>query len=172
MNEDVVAPVTMPPPPTPLAGVGVAAAVVTAIAGWLALGGSLLSEASLFGGLLMLWYWANIEQLSLRCLPRAIFGALVGIGLAWGMFYGASQFGPAGLAVGLILLIIAIYLDILKVVPLFVNGATMLYSIIAAAPLVQLKVNWAELCIATIGGGLFFGAFVAVAGWLGKRLAA
>jgi hypothetical protein len=172
MTENLAPQPATPPPPKPLAGVGVAAAVVVAIVGWLVLGGSLLSEASLFGGLLMLWYWANIEQLALRRLPSAIFGALVGIGLAWGMFYGATHYGPSGLAIGLILLVVAIYLDIIKVVPLFVNGATMLYSIIAAAPLVQLKVNWIELCIATIGGGVFFGAFVAVAGWLGKRLAA
>jgi hypothetical protein len=118
----------------------------------------------------MLWYWANIEQLALPRLPSAIFGALVGTGLAWGMFYGATHYGPSGLAIGLILLIVAIYLDIIKVVPLFVNGATMLYSIIAAAPLVQLKVNWIELCLATIGGGLFFGAFVGAVGWLGRKL--
>jgi hypothetical protein len=170
MTENLAPQPATPPPPTPLAGVGVAAAAVTAIAGWLAVGGSLLSEASLFGGLLMLWYWANIEQLALRRLPSAILGSLVGIGVAWGMFYGATYYGPFGLGVGLFLLIIVIYLDILKVMPLFVNGATMLYSIIAAAPLVQLKVNWIELCLATIGGALFFGAFVAAVGWLGRKL--
>jgi hypothetical protein len=170
MTEIIAPPPATPPSPKPLAGVGVAAAVVIAIAGWLAVGGSLLSEASLFGGLLMLWYWANIEQLALRRLPSAIFGALVGIGLAWGMFYGATHYGPSGLAIGLLLLIAAIYIDILKVLPMFVNAATMLYSIIAAAPLVQLKVNWIELCLATIGGGLFFGAFVGAVGWLGRKL--
>lgn len=156
--------------PPLLAGIGVAAAVVTAIAGWLFLGGSLLSEASLFGGLIMLWYWANVEQLDAARLPSAILGALVGIGLAWGMYFGASRYGSPGLAIGLLLLIIAIYLDIVKLVPTFVNGATMLYSIIAAAPLVQLKVNWIELCLATVGGGLFFAAYVAALRWVGARL--
>ncbi len=154
------------PPPPPLAGVGVAAGLVAAIAAWFALAGSFLTEASLFGGLLMLWYWANFERLSLPRLLPSIAGALVGIGLAWGMFYGLTQHGPLGLAVGLSLLIVAIYLDIVKLAPLFVNGATMLFSIVAAAPLVQLKIDWIELCLSTAGGGLFFGGLIALAKWV------
>jgi hypothetical protein len=171
MTENVAREAALPSPPPPLAGVGVAAAVVLAIAGWLVLGSALLSETALFGGLLLLWYWANVEQLALRRLPSVILGALVGIGLAWGMFYGASRYGPLGLAVGLLLLIISIYLDIVKIVPMFVNGATMLFSIIAAAPLVQLKIDWIELCLATVGGGLFFAAYVSVLRGVGARLA-
>jgi hypothetical protein len=159
------------PPPPPLAGVGVAAGLVAAIAGWFALAGLFLTEASLFGGLLMLWYWANFERMALPRLLPSILGALVGIGLAWGMFYGLTQHGPLGLAVGLSLLIVAIYLDIVKLAPLFINGATMLFSIVAAAPLVQLKVDWVELCLSAAGGGLFFGGLIALLKWLAGRKA-
>jgi hypothetical protein len=159
-----------PPPPSPLAGLGVAAALVTAIIGWFALGGAFLTESTLFGGLMLLWYWAKVEHLSMQRLPASIVGALVGIGVAWAMFYGASNYGSTGFALGLLLLIIAIYLDIVQVFPLFVNASTMLFSIVAAAPLVQLKVNWIELYLATAGGGIFFGAFVAAAMWIAGKL--
>jgi hypothetical protein len=162
-----------PPPPSLLAGLGAAAALVTAIIGWFALGGAFLSESTLFGGLMLLWYWAKVEHLSMQRLPASIAGALVGIGVAWVMFYGASNYGAVGFSLGLLLLLIAIYLDIVQIFPLLFNASTMLYSIVAAAPLVQLNVNWVELCLATIGGGVFFGAYVAavmgIAGKLSQR---
>jgi hypothetical protein len=159
-----------PPPPSKLAGLGVAAVLVVAIVGWVALGGAFLSETSLFGGFLVLWYWAKVEHLAPQRLSASIIGGLVGIGVAWVMFFGATNYGALGFAVGLTLLVVSIYLDIIQVFPLFVNASTMLFSIIAAAPLVQLKINWVELCLATAGGGIFFAACVAAANWLASRL--
>jgi hypothetical protein len=170
MTDAILATSEPPLPPAPLAGLVVAAALVTAIIGWFALAGAFLSEPTLFGGLMLLWYWAKVEHLSMQRLPASIIGALVGIGVAWAMFYGASNYGPTGFACGLALLIIAIYLDIIQVVPLFVNASTMLFSIVAAAPLVQLKVNWIEFSLATAGGGVFFGAFVAAVTSLAGKL--
>ena len=46
----------------------------------------------------------------------------------------------------------------------------MLYVTVAAAPLVQLKVNWIELCLATVGGGIFFALFVEAVKWLAGKL--
>lgn len=157
------------PPPGPLVGFGILLIVVVAIVGWAIIGGHYLSDVSLFGGFLMLWYWANVEQLSLARLPAALIGALVGIGLAWALLYGVVNYGGAGLLVGLLLLILALYLDILKALPLFVNASTMLYVTVAAAPLVQLKVNWIELCLATVGGGIFFALFVEAVKWLAGK---
>jgi hypothetical protein len=159
-----------PPPPTLLAGLGVAAVLVAAIVGWVALGGAFLSETSLFGGFLVLWYWAKVEHLAPQRLPASIIGGLVGIGVAWAMFYGATNYGAVGFAAGLSLLVLSIYLDIVQAAPLFVNASTMLFSIIAAAPLVQLKINWVEMCLATAGGGIFFAACVAAAQWLASNL--
>jgi hypothetical protein len=170
MTETTLAQPDLPPPPTPLAGLGVTAVVISAIFAWVALGSTFLSEPSLFGGFMMLWYWGKVEHLSMSRLPATVLGALVGIGIAWVMFYCASNYGPAGFAFGLFVLIVAIYLDVIQVFPMFVNASTMLLSIVAAAPLVQLKVNWIELCLATSGGGIFFGAYVAAVMWIvGRR---
>ena len=158
-----------PPPPPPLAGVAVAAVIVLALAGWVALGSQFMSESSLFGGFLVLWYWAKVEKLSMQRLPATVLGGLVGILVAWAMFYGASNYNGTGLALGLLLLIFAIYLDVIQVLPLLFNASTMLFSIIAAAPLVQLKVDWMELCLAVAVGGIYFGAFVAAVMWLAGK---
>ncbi len=48
----------------------------------------------------------------------------------------------------------------IKAVPFAINASTMLFLTVAAAPLIQLKVNWQELVLSTVVGGLFFGAVV------------
>ena len=170
MTEAAPSLIAAPPPPSPVGGLGVAAVVVVAIFAWVFVAGTFLSKPSLFGGFMMLWYWAKVEHLSMRRLPASVIGGLAGIGLAWAMYYCASRFGPVGFVAGLILLIIAIYLDIIEIFPTFVNASTMLYSIVAAAPLVQLKVNWVELLLAAAGGGVFFGAYVGAVMWLAARV--
>jgi hypothetical protein len=170
MTDTATPPAETPMPPSALAGLGVLAVLVAGIVGWFALGGTFLSETSLFGGVLVLWYWAKVEHLAMKRLSASILGGLVGIGVAWAMFYGAMNYGAVGLAIGLILLVVSIYLDIIQMFPLFVNASTQLFSIVAAAPLVQLKINWIELSFATAGGGIFFAACVAAAHWLASSL--
>ncbi len=151
---------TVAPPPGPLAGLAILIIVLVLIAAWLAIGSLFLQQTSLIGGFLMLWYWANNEQLQIKRLPAAIIGAVVGIGLGWALVYGTVNYGTTGLIAALLLLILALYLDIIKAVPLVVNTSTMLYVTIAAAPLVQLHVDWLELVLSTVIGGLFFGLAV------------
>ena len=149
-------------PPGPVAGLVVLLIVLVLIVAWIVLGTQVLhlQDTSLVGGFMMLWYWANNEQLEFGRLPAAIIGAVVGIGLSWFLVYGAVHYGGTGLTGAVLLLIVALYLDIIKAVPLVVNTATMLYVTLAAAPLVQLHVNWIELVLSTVVGGLFFGLIV------------
>ena len=151
---------TVAPPPTPIAGLAILVIVLVLIAAWIAIGLQFLHDTSLIGGFLMLWYWANNEQLQIKRLPAAIIGAVVGIGLGWALIYAPANYGSTGLIAALLLLILALYLDIIKAVPLVVNTSTMLYVTIAAAPLVQLHVDWLELVLSTVIGGLFFGLAV------------
>lgn len=146
--------------PGPVAGLAITFIVLLVIIGWIALGLQFLADTSLFGGFLMLWFWATCEQLDFRRLPVAIAGALVGIFLAWFIVFAAAKWGGAGLAAGIGLLVLALYMDVIKAVPLLINGSTMLYLTVAAAPLIQLHVNWLELVLSTVVGGVFFGLVV------------
>lgn len=149
-----------PAAPGPVAGLGVVGVVVVAVAAWAVIGSALFSEATLFGGFLLLWHWANLEQLEIKRLPATIAGALVGIALAWQVVYLVSVLGTNGLILGLLVMVAAIYLQIINAVPFLFNAAAMLYLTVAAAPLIQLKVDFAELALSTVVGGLFFGLFV------------
>lgn len=167
MSEEASPQGAIAPPPGPVAAIGITIVVVIGIVLWIVASNGFIAPTSLFGGFLMLWYWAAVEQLSLARLPASILGALVGIGLAWLLLYAATTYGGAGLAGAVLALVAAIYLDVRRQVPLLVNPATMLYVTVGAAPLVQLKVDWVELSLSTVVGGLFFAGFVELV----KRLA-
>ncbi len=154
--------------PGPLAGLGIVAIVVVAVVAWAIIGTALFSGVSLFGAFLLLWHWANLEALEIKRLPATIAGALVGIALAWQVVYLTSTMGNNGTILGLLIMVAAIYLQVINVLPFLFNAAAMLFLTVAAAPLIQLKIDFAELAMATVVGGLFLGLFVEAI----KRIAA
>jgi len=158
--------------PGALAGLGIVAVVVVAVVAWLAIGTALFSDLTLFGGFLLLWHWANLEQLEIKRMPATIAGALVGIGLAWQVTYLAGIMGSTGLILGLLVMVAAIYLQVINALPFLFNPAAMLFLTVAAAPLIQLKVDFAELALSTVLGGVFFGLFVEALKRLAARFAA
>lgn len=160
MSDSASAPAAEVPPPGKLAALAILAIVIALIVGWIVIATQFIADTSLVGGFMLLWYWAVHEKLEIARLPAAIIGAVVGIGLAWFLVWGAANYGAVGLGSALALLFLVLYLDILRVVPLAINAATTLFLTLAAAPLVQLHVNWGELVLSTIAGGLFFAAAV------------
>lgn len=148
--------------PGPVAAIAITAIIVILIVAWIAIaiGALRMSDTTLVGAFMFLWYWANDEQMQFTRLVPAMLGSLVGIGIAWLLWYGPAAYGGAGLAAGLGALILALYLDITKTVPIAVNTATMLFLTLAAAPLIQLQVDWLELVKSTVLGGLFFAGAV------------
>lgn len=168
MTEATPAAAEVAPPPGPLAALVILVIVVILIVAWIAIGLQVIADTSLVGGFMLLWYWAACEKLEITRLPAAIIGAVVGIALAWFLVWGATHYSTAGLIAAILAVLLALYLDIRKAVPLAVNTATTLFLTLAAAPLVQLHVNWGELVLSTVVGGLFFGGAVECV----KRLAA
>lgn len=154
--------------PGPVAGLGITAIVVILVVAWAVIGSKLFSDLTLFGGFLLLWHWANLEALEIKRLPATLAGALVGIALAWQVVYLTGAMGPTGMIIGLLIMIAAIYIQVINVLPFLFNAAAMLFLTVAAAPLIQLKIDFVELALATVVGGLFFG--LAVEGL--KRIAA
>lgn len=158
MSDTAPTPALEAPPPGKLAALMILAIVIVLIVAWIAIATQFIADTSLVGGFMLLWYWAAFEKLEIARLPAAIIGGVVGIVLAWFLVWGAANYGAVGLGGAIGLVLFALYLDILKAVPLAINAATTLFLTLAAAPLVQLHVNWGELVLSTVAGGLFFGA--------------
>lgn len=156
--------------PSPVVGLGIVAIVVVGIIGWAILGSMIVDELSLFGGFLMLWHYANIEHLDIKRLPAALLGAVVGLVLAWQVVYLTQLFGSTGMIIGLLVMVAAIYLQVINALPLLFNASAMLFLTVAAAPLIQLKVNWINLGISTVVGGIFFAVFIEAVKWIATKL--
>ncbi|MGB7655619.1 MAG: hypothetical protein WBL74_09060 [Novosphingobium sp.] len=148
--------------PGKIAGLVITVIVLVILIGWIAVWQGALhrSDTTLVGAFMLLWYWANNEALDIKRLPTAIAGALVGVGIAWVLAQGVSGPNSTMLLAGLGLLILALYLDVIKAFPFAINASTMLFVTLAAAPLVQLHVNWTELVLSIAIGGLFFGGVI------------
>ncbi|WP_296676108.1 hypothetical protein [Novosphingobium sp.] len=148
------------PPPTPIAGLAILAIVVVLLVAYMAVALQFVADTALVGAFMLLWYWANNGELEISRFPAALVGSVVGIAVAWFLAYGPTHMGGLGMALSLVALLLALYLDIIKAIPKIVNNATMLFVTLAAAPLVQLHVNWGQLLATTVLGGLFFAAAV------------
>lgn len=148
--------------PGKIAGLVITVIILVILIGWIAVWQGALhrSDTTLVGAFMLLWYWANNEALDFKRLPTTIAGALVGVGIAWVLAKGITGPNSTMLLGGLGLLILALYLDVIKAFPFAINASTMLFVTLAAAPLVQLHVNWTELVLSIVIGGLFFGVII------------
>ena len=173
MTESVSAtPITAPAAPTvpsAVVALGITALVIIALLPWFLIGGRFIEPFSLFGGILAAWFWLNVEQAQRARAPHVIVGALVGLALSWLPLLLAAQMGTSGIIIALLAMVLAIFLDIIAAVPLAVNKSTMLFLTVAAAPVVQLHVNFPQLMASTVIGGLYFIAFTEAVKWVATR---
>ena len=140
--------------------------LVVALAAYVSLAYA-LGVAALFGGSLVLFYWAGVEHLKLKALPSVVIGALGGI-------FNGSLFallppimGEAGGALmALIVLLGAIYFLLLGWIPLVFNQAYMLLLTVVLIPSVLTQGQFVEMAVAVLYGGAFWGGVVLLGSWI------
>ncbi|MFM2100969.1 MAG: hypothetical protein RLZZ366_2508 [Pseudomonadota bacterium] len=152
-----------PPALTPFNGFLILVLVLVAVMGWIILGTKLLGVISFFASFLFLWYWAAVEQADFKQWPQCLIGALVGLGLAWQSHYLPVHYGSAGLTIALLVIVVAIYVQIMNWVPMAVNRSAMLYLTVLGAPALLDKLDVVEMATAIIGGAIFFAGVVKLA---------
>ena len=150
---DETAPATAPF--SPLTALIIVIVGVACIVLWMLLGAQ-IGITSYFAGLTFFWYWAAVEQLDFKQLPQSLIGALVGLLLAWQAAWLPSQFGTAGTVIGLILIIAAIYVQLMNWVPLAINRTAMLFLTFMGAPALLAKLDVVETGAAILFAALFF----------------
>lgn len=152
-------------------GVGTAAlvtsGVVLLIIGFLALGAA-LGLGPLYAGFLLLWYFGSIDVLETGALPSLALGAIAGTAIAWLLQHGVATWGAAGAIPALVIIIVAIFLQLLGKLPLAINRATMLYITVMAAPLLQQHERFEKVLAVIALATVYFGGIV----WLGRWFAA
>ncbi len=157
---------------SPFGGFLILLIVIAAVVGWIVLGGKALGVSSFFASFLFLWMWAGVEKADFKRWLPVLIGALVGVALAWGPRILGEMLGTNGVILSLILIVVALYLQIMNWVPIAFNASTMLYLTVFGAPALLAKMDppgVGELAIAIIGGAIFFAGIVKVAMMIAER---
>jgi hypothetical protein len=137
--------------------------VVTSIVGWIILGTALFGLTSFFATFMFAWYWVNVEQGDFKQWPHCLIGAITGVALTWQSQVLVQQFGSYGLIAGLLVIIAAIYVQIMNWVPMALNRCTMLFVTVLAAPALMVKMDFIELLSAIAIGAVYFAGVLKLA---------
>lgn len=163
-----VTPAESPAPSLTIAqAAGITLGVVTLIAGFLVLGAA-LELAPLYAGFLLLWYFGNIDMLDSKALPALLVGALAGAATAWLLQAGIGQAGVMGAIPALLVIVAAIFSQLLGWLPLVINRAYMLYVTVLAAPLLQQHERFDRVLLTIVVATVYFGGVVLA----GRRIVA
>jgi hypothetical protein len=155
-----------PAPPPELSRFGgflILLVVVTSIMGWVFLGLKVIGVTSFFATFLFAWCWVNVEQADYKQWPQCVIGAITGVLLTWQSQILPAHFGTAGLIAGLLVIIAAIYVQIMNWVPIALNRCAMLFVTVLAAPALLAKMDFVEVLAAVGLGAVYFAAVVKLA---------
>ncbi len=147
---------------TPSLGMGVQIiiGIVLGIAVWLVLATLVFHIHSSFASFLFLWYWAVVEKMDFARLPAAFIGALVGAALAWQLVFLLGHFGGPGAAIGTLIILLAIFAQVMGWAPIAFNGAATLFLTVITAPQIMGGVNFVDLGESIVLGTIYFGGGV------------
>jgi hypothetical protein len=157
-----------PPRPTVAQALLVLAAVVIAIAGYIALSTALgIREAYI--GFVFVFYWLSLEQGKAERLPAIIFGACFGLAAAWLLQY-ALHSSHVVLLMALFLATVAFSIVslVLGRLALVINTPAMLILTVFTIPHIQQAADFPRLYLALAFATVYFGVFV----WALIKLAA
>jgi hypothetical protein len=149
-------------------------AIIVALAAYIGLA-VLLHIAAIFAGSLFLFFWTGVEKTAPAAFVPTLVGALGGIANA-ALFHPsvASSFGldPTWAAIaGLIVIVLALYLLLMKTMSVLFNQAYMLFITVAAIPLLPDVKIFASMVEAVFLSAAFFGCIVWILRHIGARRA-
>lgn len=121
------------PKPTLLNGLGMLVGVFVFASLWVGIG-SALHLHSFFASFVFVWYWGVMDRMAFNRLAPALLGSLVGVALAWQLSYFTAHFGAHGLALGVGIIAVAVFVQFMNWVPMLINLGGMLFLAILTAP--------------------------------------
>ena len=152
---------------TSVKGIGVLLGVIVGVAALVAIGMA-LELSALYGGFLFVLYWTGLCHADTTKFVPSVIGSLGGLTLAYALKSLPLMMGPAGMALALALVLLAIYAIIMGWVPMLVNNAFMLFLTVGTIPALQEGVTLSQMARAVVVAAIYVGLLVLV----GKKLAA
>lgn len=129
---------------------------------WIYLGGRILHLQSFYASFVFAWYWGIVDKAEFSRLPSSILGSLLGVAVAWQLSYLSAHFATAGLAVGVGVIAVVLYMQIMHWGAYVINPATMLFLAVFTAPQLLGKVDDVDAGATIIAGALYMAAVIYV----------
>lgn len=148
-----------PAHPTPLAGAVILGVLVVAAVPYVVLNLK-LGITDFWAGFLFLTYWMAAEQVSPGAFLSCAIGAVVGTSLALALQMLPPLYGVGGMAAAYVLMLGAIYLQIIGKVKIAINFSTMLFLTVCAAIPMQAHVKILTVFPALGLGIVYFGGLI------------
>jgi hypothetical protein len=148
------------PRPSLAMGGGMLVAIFALSSLWVFVGGHFLHLHSFFASFVFLWYWGVVEKAEFNRLPASILGALTGVALSWQLSYLSAHYATAGLAAGVAVIAVAVFIQLMNWVPIAVNLCAMLFLAILTAPQFMGGVNYADVAATTLVGAVYGAAVI------------
>lgn len=157
---------------SPLRGLGILLAVVIVIGVFIALAMT-LGVHEMWAGFLFLLCWTLVEKGGLKGFQRALFGALVGAGLATLLKLLPLWIGLPGMLLFLGILLVVIYAQIMGLFTIAINSSAMVFLTAGSIPHIQTNLDTVTITNMFTGlacGAIFFGAIGLFVTQVGQRL--
>ncbi len=152
---------------TPLKGLLVLLGVVGVVAVLVGIGIALQLSA-LYAGFLFALYWTGVHHAAADQFLPSLVGSLGGLALAYGLEALPAALGETtGMAIALILVLLAIYAIIMRWVPILINYAFMLFLTVGSIPALHDGASLGAMAYAVIVAAAYTGALI----FGGKKLA-
>ncbi|MDE2464502.1 MAG: hypothetical protein KGO02_12410, partial [Alphaproteobacteria bacterium] len=155
---------------TPTPAVGAAILIILIVAGVSFIYvNSLLGLTDFWAGFLFLTYWMAAEQVQPGSFTSSAVGAVIGLLVALGLQVLPHLYGNAGEAAAVVIMLAAIYMQIVGWGKLAFNFSTMIFLTAGAAVPMQLHTDVVNALKSLVLGIVFFGAVVMSAQKLAAR---
>ena len=148
-----------PAHPTPLTGAIILGILVVAAVAYVAVNLE-IGRTDFWAGFLFLTYWMAAEQAKPGAFLSCAVGAVVGTGLALALQILPPLYGVDGMAAAYVLILGAIYLQIIGKAHIAINFSTMIFLTMCAAVPMQAHVKILTVFPALIAGIIFWGGLI------------
>jgi hypothetical protein len=158
------------PKVSPLKALGLLAAAILLVAGYLVLC-SVMGNPEYYAGFLFLLCWTALEHGKVGKLPPVILGAACGLALGYAMqrlMGGPLGAAEGGYIFGAIVLPI-IYCQLMGWLSHFVNFTTMTFLAVVTIPHIQRHADFRNTAVALVVGIVYFGLILGVTGRVSER---
>jgi hypothetical protein len=155
---------TVPPAKKPsllfgLAGVVAIFAFTTA---WVYLGGRVLHLQSFYASFVFAWYWGIVDKAAFSRLPSSILASLLGVAVSWQLSYFSARYGTAGLGIGIGVIAVLLYMQIMHWAAYVITPATMLFLAVFTAPQLLGKIDSVDAGATIVAGALYMAGVIYV----------